>query len=222
MFPLEALKRITIITGHYGSGKTNLALNLALDLQAAGRAVTVVDLDIVNPYFRSSDYLELLHSRGIETAFSPLANSTLDVPALSALVDAAIARQERQLIIDVGGDDAGATALGRYAAAIGAQPYTMLYVVNRSRYLTRQPEEALEILQQVQQASRLQMTHIVNNTHLGAETTAQTILEGLPYAEAVSRAAGLPLLCSTAPRPVAQAVGRPVYPVEIFVKTPWQ
>lgn len=219
---LEQLKRIVIVTGHYGSGKTNLALNLALDLQAMGRPVTMVDLDIVNPYFRSSDFTQLLRQKGIETAFSPLANSTLDVPALSPLVDAAIRQRERQLVIDVGGDDAGATALGRYAAQIAAEPYTMLYVVNRNRYLTREPQEALEILGEVQQAARLQATHIVNNTHLGGETTAQDILAGLPYGEEVSRAAGLPLLCATAPRTIAHEWPKTVYPVDILVKTSWQ
>ena len=178
------MKRITLITGHYGSGKTNFAVNLALRQAAEGKKVTVVDLDIVNPYFRTADFAELFEQNGIHLEKTLYANTSLDIPAISFDL-ARLAYEEECLIIDVGGDDAGATALGRYAEMLRSYQaeLDMWYVVNRYRYLTAQPQEALTLLYEVQQAARLQPTGIVNNSNLGSETTAETVpnLVGLRY-----------------------------------------
>ena len=192
------MKRITLITGHYGSGKTNFAVNLALRQAAEGKKVTVVDLDIVNPYFRTADFAELFEQNGIHLEKTLYANTSLDIPAISFDL-ARLAYEEECLIIDVGGDDAGATALGRYAEMLRSYQaeLDMWYVVNRYRYLTAQPQEALTLLYEVQQAARLQPTGIVNNSNLGSETTAELILEAVPYAKTIAEAAGLPLICTT-------------------------
>ena len=134
---LTNLKRIVLVVGHYGSGKTNFSVNLAVDLKAAGRDVILVDLDIVNPYFRSADFGALLEERGIGLIAPVYARSNLDVPALDGRLDAVI-ESDKTLVIDVGGDDAGAAALGRYSAMIReAGGCDMLYVVNAYRYLTQ-------------------------------------------------------------------------------------
>ena len=117
--------RITVITGHYGCGKTNLAANLALAFHKAGKRVALCDLDIVNPYFRSADFSGRFEALGIEMILPPFANSNVDVPTLTARVSAAINDPSIHLILDVGGDDAGAAALGRYSADIKKQGYDL-------------------------------------------------------------------------------------------------
>lgn len=173
---------ITIVTGHYGCGKTNLALNYALDLAADGLRPTIVDLDVVNPYFRSSDYTQQLLAHDIHVIAPNFAGSTLDTPSLSPAIAGCIeqAGKENPLILDVGGDDAGATALGQYADAIKARPYHMPYVVNRYRDLGDDVDQYVDVLHQIEQASHLQVTGIVDNSNLMQETLPAHITGSLP------------------------------------------
>lgn len=227
MFLTQLRKRIIIVTGHYGSGKTNLAVNLALDAKAAGRDTVLVDLDIVNPYFRSADFSALMAEKGIETISPACANTNLDIPALTGELDGAI-HTKKTLIIDVGGDDAGAWALGRYSHAIqAAGGCDMLYVVSRYRYLTRTPEEAQGLLREIEQCGRIPATAVVNNSNLGEETTLETVLESMGYAQATADRLGLPLLFTAVERSMAQAAQKQIpdgciYPVSIVVKKPWE
>jgi nitrogenase subunit NifH len=218
-------KRIAIICGHYGSGKTNLALNLAVGMQSRGERVTVVDLDIVNPYFRSADYAQMLQSRGIKVIGTGTSGTTVDAPALSAEVLTVFDKTDERIIIDVGGDDAGAFALGRYSKKIYAQgDFDMLYVVNKYRKLISTPQEAVDLLREVESASGVRATGIVNNSHLAGLTTAQDIVSSIPYAQRTAVLAGLPLVMTTAPKELEKALTDDVnnlYPVEIFVKLPW-
>ena len=127
---------VAVVCGHYGVGKTNLTLNIALDAAAGGRAVTVIDLDVVNPFFRSSDYRALLDERGIRLVAPVFAGTNVDGPSLSGTIEPAIDGAQRAwrdgderpfVVIDAGGDDAGATALGRFARTVEQAPYEMLY-----------------------------------------------------------------------------------------------
>ena len=145
---------VIAVTGHYGSGKTNFSINLAISIAKNGTSVTIVDLDIVNPYFRTADFSDLLDMQGIHVIVPEYANTNLDIPVLPASVDAAIAQKDGVVILDVGGDDAGAIALGRYAARIRDAGYDLLYVINENRYLTKTPEEAVSLLREIEQASR--------------------------------------------------------------------
>lgn len=219
------LKRFNIICGHYGSGKTNLALNLALDWQSRGERVTVVDLDIVNPYFRTADYTQLLQNKGIKVISPATAGTTVDAPALTAEILTVFDKTDEQIFIDVGGDDAGAFALGRYAKRIYAQgDCEMLFVINRFRKLIATPGEAVELLREVECASGIRATGIVNNSHLAGLTTAADILSSLPYAQQTAHLAGLPLVMTTAPKWLEhELAGRVLnlYPVDIIVKLPW-
>lgn len=216
------MKRITLITGHYGSGKTNFAVNLALQQAAAGKRVTVVDLDIVNPYFRTADFADLFAKNGIQLEKTLYANTSLDIPAISFDL-ARMAYEADCLIIDVGGDDAGAIALGRYAEML--QSYQteldMWYVVNRYRYLTAKPEEALTLLYEIEQAARLHHTGIVNNSNLGIETTAELIMQAVPYAKKIAETSGLPLICTTYQADLSVQVENG-FPVQIYVKPVWE
>lgn len=224
---LNHFKRIIAVAGHYGSGKTNFAVNLALYYHRAGHDTALVDLDIVNPYFRSADFAEQLELVGIETVVPLYARSNLDIPALTARVDAAI-ETEKTLIIDVGGDDAGAAALGRYSKLIEqAGGCELLYVVNRYRYLTQTAGEADEILSDIEAVSHLKATGVVNNSNLGEITTAQHVADSMEYARETAQKRGIPLVLTTCDQQISEQVKLllpevPVWGIEMFVKKPWE
>jgi len=187
-------KRVTLFAGHYGSGKTSLAVSYARRLAARGRAVTLADLDIVNPYFRAKDSAAELEALGVRVIASPYANSNVDLPSLPQELYAVVDDRSRFAVLDVGGDDRGALALGRYAPGILAEGgYEMLLVINQYRPLSRDAAGTLEILREIEAAGGLRFTGIVNNSNLGRETEARTVLDSLTYAEAVARGSGLPI-----------------------------
>lgn len=206
----------TIVVGHYGCGKTNLSINLAI----MRNCNKLIDLDIVNPYFRSSDYSDILGKHGIEVIGPNYANTNLDTPALSAAIGPTI--MDGDAIIDVGGDDAGATALARYHSSIN--DYEMYYVINKYRSMTTRPEEAVEILKEIERTCKLKVTHIINNSHLKSETTRNTVLESLDFAEKVSEMTGLPILYTTCPRRLEKELDsvKNLLPIDIYVNTPWE
>lgn len=186
------MKRIQIITGHYGSGKTNLAILLGRKLQGQGKNVAIVDLDIVNPYFRLSDRKKKLEQGGFQIICSPYASSNLDIPALPKEIYGAIGDRETCLVIDVGGDDRGAVALGRYEQQLKEQDdYEMVFVVNFYRPLTRNAEAAYEVMQEIEAASHLKCTCIVDNTNLGAETPAEEEQKYKDETQKLARLSGL-------------------------------
>ena len=191
-------KRITILCGHYGTGKTNVAVNCALALAGAGESVTVADLDIVNPYFRTLDSAADLEAAGVRMICSRFANSNVDIPSLPPDLYAITDDKSRRVVIDVGGDDSGAMVLGRLAPAIIAEDsYAMWLVVNRYRPLTPDIPSTVEVMGQIEAASGLRFTGIVNNSNLGVETDADTLLASVDYAEALAAATGLPLVATT-------------------------
>lgn len=192
---MSGRQRITILCGHYGCGKTNLALNLALEEAPC----TLADLDIVNPYFRSSEYEALLAQNGVRLIKPVFAGTTLDTPTLSPALFSIFDEAAGRVLIDAGGDDAGVTALGGLSSQLEACGYEMIYVINRNRVLSQTPEDAAGLLREIETASRLKATGIVNNTHLGVETDLETLLEGLPFAQKTAELCNLPLLYSTAP-----------------------
>ena len=189
----------TVICGHYGCGKTNLSLNLAIEKKLSNpeRRVIVVDIDIVNPYFRSSEYSKLLLKYGIELIIPSFAGTTLDTPTLSPKIFSIFTAENADIFIDAGGDDAGATALGTISRQLKEQGYEMIYVINKNRVLASSPENALILLREIEAASRLNATAIVNNTHLGVDSTFENSLESESFAKEVSKEANLPLLYST-------------------------
>ena len=187
-------KRLTLFAGHYGSGKTNIALNYARWLRRQNLPVTIADLDIVNPYFRTKDSEAALAAEGIRLIVSEFANSNVDLPAMPKEAYELVSDPTVYGVLDIGGDDRGALALGRYTPAIKAEgSYEMLFVVNRSRPLTRTVADTLEVMGEIQEACDLPFTAIVNNTNLGLQTTAEDVLSSMDYAQELSRVTGLPL-----------------------------
>lgn len=192
------MKRITLFAGHYGSGKTNIAVNWAKHLKESGFKTSIVDLDIVNPYFRTKDSEDELKRLGIDIICSEYANTNLDAPALPKEIYSAIADKSTHLVIDVGGDDRGALALGRYAGDIVAENnYEMLFVANCFRPLTRTPEDALSVMREIEAAGHIPFTGIVNNSNLGDLTDEKTVLDSLDFAERLSKISGLPVVMTT-------------------------
>lgn len=218
------MKKITIITGHYGSGKTNLSVNLAMKAAEEGESVAVVDLDIVNPYFRTADFRELFGENGIKLIAPDFANTNLDVPSLQFDVEQLAASEDR-LIIDVGGDDAGAVALGRYAEALSVyeDDIEMLYVINQRRYLTSTSDEVTGLMHEIEAAARMKHTAIVNNTNLGSETTACVVEGSLEFACETAEKSGLPLMFTTCPEELAELCeAEDIFPVKVYVKPLWE
>ena len=215
-------KRLTLFAGHYGSGKTNIAVNYALLLAKEGKKVCIGDLDIVNPYFRTKDSQNVLEQAGVELISPQFANTNVDLPALPAEAYRLVEDKKTYGIMDIGGDDRGAYALGRYVPAIKAEnDYRMIFVANCYRPLTRTPEEALEVMREIEAACGLAFTDIVNNANLGPETTADTVLSAIDYMEKLSKLSGLPIFAHTAESSVAeQLTGKlnPVIPLQLQEK----
>lgn len=191
-------KRVTLLAGHYGSGKTNIAVNMAFDLKKQEKNTAIADLDIVNPYYRTLDSKKELEEAGIRMIVSAYANTNLDIPALPQDMYAIVHDRTMHCIIDVGGDDRGALALGRIAPAIREEnDYDMFLVINYYRPLTRDAASVLEVMQEIETAGGLKFTGIINNSNLGAETDAQTVLDSAEYARSVSELTGLPLVMTS-------------------------
>lgn len=191
-------KRITLLSGHYGSGKTNIAVNLARRLRASNENVAIADIDIVNPYFRTKDSQAELEKAGIRLISSPYAGSNVDLPALPDEVYSITDDRSVTAVVDVGGDDRGALALGRWRDAILQEgDYEMLFVINRFRPLTATPEDAVEVMREIETASGIPFTAVVNNSNLGDETTARDVLESGAYAANVCAISALPLKMTT-------------------------
>ena len=195
---MKNFKRLTLLCGHYGSGKTNVAVSLAFHLQELKGNVVVADLDIVNPYFRTKDSLEDFKSRGIELICSEYANTNVDIPALPANMYRLTADKDITAVIDVGGDDRGAYALGRLVPEIKEEDnFEMLMVINGYRPLTPDAESTIEVMREIESACGLKFTGLVNNSNIGEETTAQTVLDSIDYALQVSKLSNLPIVMTS-------------------------
>ena len=213
-------KRLTLFAGHYGSGKTNIAVNYAMQLAKEGKSVCIADLDIVNPYFRTADSAAQLQEAGIELICSAFANSNVDLPALPAEAYRLVQDKSTYAVMDIGGDDRGAYALGRYVPSILEENnYRMVFVANCYRPLTRTPQEALEVMREIENACGLTFTDIVNNSNLGSETTAQTVLDSLDYIQELCAISKLPLFAHTVKADLAREVDlTPVFPLQLQEK----
>ena len=215
-------KRLTLFAGHYGSGKTNIAVNYALHLAAEGKKVCIADLDIVNPYFRTKDSAAALENAGVELVSPQFANSNVDLPALPAEAYRLVQDKRFYGIMDIGGDDRGAYALGRYTPFIKEENnYRMAFASNAYRPLTRTPEEALEVMREIEAACSLPFTCIINNSNLGTETTAEDVLATAGYIQKLCQLSGLPLWLTAAERSVAaQLAGKidPILPMQLQEK----
>lgn len=183
--------RIHIFSGHFGSGKTEVALNFAIKQRTKGRKVTIVDFDIVNPYFRTNDAREILEESGIKVVANRYASSNLDMPTVPLDIMSVFDDTESVAVFDVGGDDDGALALGQYRQHFNRLGYEMHFVVNTKRPLTQCADELLEIARRIEAASGLKFTDIYNNTNLSLATDENTLFSNYAELEKLSQNMGI-------------------------------
>ena len=216
--------RLTIITGHYGTGKTEFAVNLALHMASRGQTVSLADLDIVNPYFRSRERRDLLSEHGIRLIASSQACTDADVPSLPAELNAILDDRQLTGILDIGGDRVGARVLARYRPRILREDYQLLYVLNANRPEVRDVGSAIDYLRAIESVTGLVCFGIVNNTHLCGETTADDVRKGAALAQAVSQETGIPIVCHVAHEALAAELEdlSPLFPITIRMKKPWE
>lgn len=215
------MKRIIIITGHYGCGKTNLSVNLAVRYYEQGLKTAVADMDIVNPYFRTADFSSLFKEKNISFYSTLYANTNLDIPALSFDIEAIIMKHEC-IILDIGGDDAGAVVIGRYFDILKrySDCTEMLYVINRYRETGDNAESAVRMMREIGQSARMNHTGIVNNSNLGRLTVPEDIISSAEFAERVSELSGIPVLFHTADRKLkCRQLDEFAEYIDIYVKT---
>ena len=220
-------KRLTVLVGNYGSGKTEIALNAALNIREAGGPVALVDLDIVNPYFRSAEQAQMLKKKGIRVLMPTFAMSTMDIPALPAEIQSVFDQPGERVVFDVGGDDTGAAALGRYAPFFQTErsETRTLLVVNCLRPLTQTPEDILDLMERIAGRSRLALNGLVNNTNLAGLTTIQQVLDGQEVLERVSRQSGVPIVMVTGTQELVSGLPREMkaiaFPIRRYMKPEW-
>ena len=213
-------KRLTLFAGHYGSGKTNIAVNYAMLLADEGKKVCIADLDIVNPYFRTKDSEAELKEKGVTLISSRYANTNVDLPAIPAESYRLVQDQSIFGVVDIGGDDRGAYALGRFADAIKEEGnYRMAFVINRYRPLTSTVEDTVEIMKEIETACGVPFTCIVNNSNIGSETTKEIVLDSISFAEELSSVTELPIWLHTVEKSVAEKISEiPTLPLTLQKK----
>jgi hypothetical protein len=221
-------KRVIIFAGGYGSGKTEVAVNYAIYLARQGRLpLNIIDLDIVNPYFRSREAARPLKELGINVIIPEGERCSADLPIILPQVKGAIENQSERVILDVGGDDVGARVMSSMADAFKPGDYEMLFVLNANRPFTSDLESSLKMKTEIETACRLKFTGLVSNTHLIDETDEDTILKGLNLAGEISKAAGIPIKFISAKADVLdkikpEVLNCPVLPLERYMLKPWE
>lgn len=218
-------RRIRVITGHYGSGKTEFAVNYAVALAKQGKKVCLVDLDIVNPYFRSREKEEELNRLGIEVISSSIGGSAIDVPAISASILKPLQQQDVEAVIDLGGDPVGARVLSRFYQDLKREELDFFFVVNAYRPETADLEGALSYLRRIEATARQTVTGLINNTHLMKSTKVEDVLMGQELTEELSRATSIPIRYVSCLESVAgelpDELEGEVFPLQLYMREKW-
>jgi hypothetical protein len=197
-----------IFTGRFGSGKSEIALNYAVQVakqqrREIGHRPILVDLDLVTPYFRSREAVKAMNAAGVQV-IAPLALSqAIDVPAVVPEILGAIQQTDRPVILDVGGDEQGARALGQYSSALQKRGYAMYFVVNPYRPLSATPEAICSSIAEIERSSRLRVAALVSNPNLMHETDPDTIMAGHAIVEEASQLASRPIAFLVITQPLA-------------------
>lgn len=217
--------RLTVIVGHFGSGKTEVSVNLALKLAESGHPVALADLDVVDPYFRSRECARLFKERGIRLIASSQACLDADVPSMPPEVMALFDNEATYGVLDIGGDASGARVLARYRNRLKAENARVFCVVNANRPLTGTSENALMYIKQIESASGLKIDGLINNTHLCNQTAACDVLAGAKLVREVSEKSGIPIICHVIPSELIQDeldLAEPVFAIKLYMKKPWE
>jgi hypothetical protein len=219
-------ERFILFTGHFGSGKTEIAVNYAMHSADSGQKTILVDLDIVNPFFRSTEVKEQLEAQGVKVISPNFVSTGVDVPSLPAEIYSVFTDQAAKVIFDVGGDETGARALGQYFPYFQKEAYRMYYVINTKRPLSSTKEDILSMMREVQRMSRLEISHLVNNTNLSYETDICDIIEGHALISQVSKSVNKPIAYTAGVRDLLDQLPddlkSSVFPIKLFMKPPWR
>ncbi len=219
-------RRLVIFVGGYGSGKTEVAVNYTMASRTLVPNLGIVDLDVVNPYFRSRERIEELNRHGVQVIAPAGEWATADLPALPPEISGGILDRERYLVLDVGGDDVGARALGRYQRELQQAEYDMWVVVNACRPFSQTAELALSMLQSIEHTSRMQVTGLVNNTNLMQYTDLALVERGEQMVQRLASMTGLPVICNAVVEGLVEAAREklhsPVLPLHLYMKRPWE
>jgi hypothetical protein len=218
-------RRITIFTGHFGSGKTEVSVNYAFELARRGKKTAIVDMDIVNPFFRTVDAKKELEEKGIKVVAPVYANTNVDVPALPAEINALFEDKSYTVVLDVGGDDLGARVLSRYNSEIVQDDYIHYFVVNTKRPMTQTADEIEAILAEIVGSSHLKVDGLVNNANLLGDSTPEIIEEGAAVISEASKRLSIPNGFISGMEEVLKGYkGHPEIErlfLEKFIKLPW-
>ena len=220
------LHGVVAIVGNYGSGKTEISINLAVDRKRAGLDVRIADLDLVNPYFRTREARKSLAAIGIEVVLPPEQLLQADLPLLSPVIGGMIQRPGDLVVLDVGGNNAGATVLAALADAFEGRQVHMLLVVNPLRPATGTVAGCLKIRNEIEKAARLKVTGLIGNANLIDETRPEDIYGGYDFVESLAQQSGLPLEFIAVSRQLLSDIDRrrftcPVLPVDRQLVPPW-
>ena len=230
-FPLDCLKsyledaQAVVVCGHFGSGKTEFAVNLAMKASECEQKLAIADLDIVNPYFLSRERQDLYKERGIHLISSGEIAISAGLPGLSPEIFSMFQNPDLYSIIDVGGDPNGARVLARFRDQFNNIKYRVILILNANRPETATADSAIEYMHLIEDACGLKVDGIVNNTHLCGETDPECVLKGAALAKEVSEKTGVPVVCHTAPSKYADdksLSGLPIMPVDVYMKKPWE
>ena len=217
--------RLMIVVGHFGSGKTEVAINLALKVAEEGKKTAIADLDIVDPYFRSRECAEMFKEKGIKLIASSKDFIDADIPAISPEVALLFDNEEFNGVLDVGGDPSGARVLARYRHKLNSEDVAVLCVVNANRPQTNTVENAIEYIKNIELTSGMKIDYIINNTHFCDRTVKEDILDGAELVKEVSEKTGIPVVCHTGSRDFIEELPEleePYFPIDIFMKKPWE
>lgn len=219
-------KRIRIIVGHYGSGKTEFAVNYAMKLSETEDKVALADLDVVNVYFRSREKAQQMMDAGIQVISSQYGHdANLDLPAVSAGVFGPLQDDACHTILDIGGDSTGTRVLATFKQIISFKGYDMFLVVNAYRQETATKEGVIKHIEEIEGQSGLKITGLINNTHLLRETTLEDVKKGQELVKSVSEATNIPIKYISAIEKVAQTVPSnydgEIMPIKMYMREEW-
>jgi len=219
-------KRVRIIIGHYGSGKTEFAVNYIMKLAEEVKRPAIADLDIVNVYFRSREKAKMLTDKGIDVISSNTGHgANLDLPAISARVLAPLQDDSYDVVLDVGGDSVGARVLVRYQDLLKHIGYDMFCVVNAYRTETQDVEGVIKHIKDIEESSGLKVTGLINNSHLLRETTVEEVMHGQKLVESVSEELNIPIKYISTLEGVAKQLpsnlSGEIFPIEMYMREDW-